>query len=234
MNALTYEILNAMYWICPMTNRGPAAASGSAVLFEHRNMRLLATARHVLEEGRAHGGMYIRLQEGWQPIIKRVIAEDEEMDITVLDAEFIGGRTPPIRIGGAKTVHGMLGRAVGFPELGAGLSEEEWTEAVGETNGRPLAIGAVVTTTVSMSHQKWQYASGYVNSGFSGGGMWYPEADGKWTLVGIITQKGMVQRQNVIRINGIEHAIQTYEPNGMIRFAKIHEVTHLVDAAMAG
>ena len=234
MEALNANAINSILWMGRLEANGEVNTIGSGVAIRHRGIPLLVTAKHVVGATASAPPMVLRYNGSWNPVSMGVIAEDDDMDIIVLNREWVLADLDPVPMGNADTMHGTLGRALGFPMMTGGLSLDEMAATIGEVNGRPIPIPALVTSAIAAGSGESQYASGYVNSGFSGGGVFYPVNAGAnaavhWSLVGIITERGAIQKHVEVMIGGERHLIVQMEPTGLVKFAKIASVLDLID-----
>lgn len=234
MDALDGATINSVLWLGRLGKNGAVEGIGSGVSIRHREIPLLVTAKHVVGETESAPALVVRYNGKWNPVSMGVVAGDEEMDITVLNGESLLGDLPPIQKGTANTVHGTLGRALGFPMVCDSVSLEELAETIGEVNGRPIPIPAVVTSAIPAGTGKSQYASGYVNAGFSGGGVFYPvnagnDGAGSWSLVGIVTERGAIQKEVEVTVEEERYRTVQVEPTGLVKFAKVEAILNLIE-----
>lgn len=231
---LTRQFIMAVFWL----GRGQMPV-GSGVGILHNGREYLVTARHVAEP--CNYNPTIRARNQWLDFKSwpwKVVANDEHLDITVLQTDADLHISKAVQYGQDDTIYGTLGRALGFPTLHAHLSLTEQLQAYGEAGGgRPLPVNVLVTVNLG-SGDKYsvQYAGGYLNSGFSGGAILWPVhsqyTESKkpgWTLAGIITERGHIYRRMGSDNQG--QPVYLVEPSGMVRFTKIEAVFAMIDNA---
>ena len=220
--ALTAEIIYAVLWLGKVRDDSTAVPVGSGVVVHHRGNEYLATACHVAKE--CDFNPLIRRMNEWKRIQWDLVVADEHRDVAVLkSAASLTPLTPAY--GDANTRYGSLGRAMGFPTL-----DNRYLETVsefGDIDGHPLPITAVVSATMAPRDGDFQFAGGYVNSGFSGGAIVFPTEDSSWTIVGVITERGAVLRPIGTAEKG--RPLYTLEPTGVVKFVRMKTVLELID-----
>lgn len=224
--ALTAEIIYAVLWLAEVRDDSTVVPAGSGVVVHHRGHEYLATAYHVAKV--CDFDPLIRRMNEWQRSRWDLIVADEQRDLAVLRTTApLAPLTPTY--GDANTRYGSLGRAMGFPAFDNRSLENLNTFA--DIDGHPLPVTAVVSATVASNEGEFQYAGGYVNSGFSGGAIVFPTEDSGWTIVGVITERGAVLKE--IGLDEQGHAKYIIEPTGIVKFVRMETVLQLIDSRSA-
>lgn len=230
LHAITSEFICAVLWLGCMNNSNEVIPLGSGVVIHYRGNEYLATAHHVAEPCKFNP--FVRRKGKWRSIAWQVLIADEDLDIAVLKTQAKLSNLTPV-YGSAHTVYGSIGQAMGFPTLDTRLAGS--TAMIHEMDGHPLPITVVVSASIVLEGA-FQYAGGYVNSGFSGGAVVYPtNAKGKygWSIVGIITERGGVWKQTGFDKES-NKPVFVSEPTGMVKFVRMKTVFELIDNATAG
>lgn len=220
--ALTSEIIFAVLWLGKASDDNTGVPVGSGVVVHHRGNEYLATAYHVSEA--CSFNPLIRHSNRWHRIKWNLVLADETRDLTVFKTvDRLANITP--KYGVANTVYGSLGRALGFPAFDNQLLNH--VNDFGEMDGHPLPITAVVSATVAIGTGDFDYAGGYVNSGFSGGAIVFPTTDSSWTIAGIIIERGAVIKE--IGQDKQGQPLFIVEPTGIVKFVRMSTVLELID-----
>ena len=184
---------------------------GSGVLIQHNEHEYVVTALHVAKP--CSFQPLIDHQGGWQQSTWQTIGIDEKNDVAVL--ERVGDNDRKIAAltlgyGFEGVVFGGTANAFGFPGTTPPI---EWSRQEGQRRPVPMSVLVSIYPALGDTH----YSGGYLNYGFSGGGIvaW---AGTHPTLIGIITRKALTAGKN-----SLEHA-------GLVGYASIKVVERILAA----
>ena len=234
IQAITTEVIYAVLWLACRTGEGLGRPIGSGVVIHHKGHEYLATALHVAEP--CAFNPLVRRNGKWRTTAWERVVTDEATDIAVLRTSEehvqLSSLTPSYGAG-VGTLYGSIGRALGFPALSAEVTGPEMAERMIQEldDGHPLPVPVVVTASFAFNRDTL-YTGGYVNSGFSGGAIVYPtdvKQKHRWSIVGIVTERGGVPKRTGIAEDG-KHVV-IMEPTGMVKFTRMESVLELIDGA---
>ena len=193
-------------------NEDAARHIGSGVLIQHDDHEYVVTALHVAEP--CNFEPLIDHQGEWQESSWQTVGTDENNDVAVLErvGDPMTRRSPGwlLRYGFEGVVSGGTANAFGFPGTKPPI---EWSRQEGQLRPVPMSVLVSVYPALGDTH----YSGGYLNYGFSGGGIvaW---AGTHPSLIGIITRKALTASDD-----GLEHA-------GLVGYASINVVERILAA----
>ena len=190
----TAETLLRVVWTGRQDNNS-VVPFGSGVIVSLEDGEYLVTAHHVAAN--CNFDPLIRYKNQWYPLSWRVLADSENLDVTVLesDTKFISADNPlPVGYGVVKGVmHGQIGYALGFPRI---VSDSGFNLThITVMKDRPIPLPAVLVVNLPVGAPESAYSAAYINDGYSGGAIVARVAEtGKWAILGIIKHAPSVNR----------------------------------------
>ena len=184
---LTMALLSSVFWLGRGTNQLDATPDGSGTLVNVDGADYLVTAFHVWKQ---QNNPLVRCGGEWLRSNAEIVAYDEELDIAILRPKPNTLRRYAIDLlfhEEGQLIFGIPGVALGFPDVLDSAGKSRVMDHIVEMDDWPTPIPAQ-TLYYSGENERIMICSGYVNSGYSGGLLAFPDPWAeKWVVRGIIT-----------------------------------------------